>query len=366
MKASGTAVPARTQQGRGTGGVERPVLGPNDALLDEAFAARVVPTRRPGAHKWGVGGLVIVAGSPDYVGAAALCAQAAGRAGAGIVHLAVPRGIAGAIAPAVIEAAYVLLPETESLAGGRRAVELIGEKLERSAALVVGPGLGDDDSTAGLLGVLFNATPAAAAAAIGFGSSMGFSSGNRAGSSPPSRPASDEERAGPTMGKPVVIDADGLNWLAKQEDWSALLAGQTAVLTPHPGELARLTGTSVDELTADPVAAVRAAAKAAGQTVVFKYGYTAVSDGERVLVADDAPSSLASAGTGDVLAGTIGALLAQGLAPVDAAGLGVYLGLGAARRVERRTGTLGLVAGDLPLAIAEELAALEDRRSGDA
>ena len=347
----------------------RPTLGPNDRTIDAAFARRVLPRRVAGAHKWGVGGLVIVAGSPSYVGAAALCAQAAGRAGAGIVVLAVPRGIVGAIAPAVLEAAYVPLPETESVAGARRAVEEIAGKLEKATALVVGPGLGDDESTAGLLGALFG-TARGNATAIGFAgssgsagssrsSSLGFSTGREAAPTR-SATAAEDTPAGPVVqGKTIVVDADGLNWLAKQEAWTTLLTPGMAVLTPHPGELSRLTGRDTEEITADPVAAARAAARDAGQVVVLKYGYTVVTDGERTLVADDAPTSLASAGTGDVLAGTIGALLAQGLAPLDAAGLAVLLGTRAARRLEARTGTLGLVAGDLPLAIAAEIAALE-------
>jgi NAD(P)H-hydrate repair Nnr-like enzyme with NAD(P)H-hydrate dehydratase domain len=104
---------------------------------------------------------------------------------------------------------------------------------------------------------------------------------------------------------------------------------------------------------------VREAAKAWNQIVVLKYGYTAVSDGTTTLVADDAPTSLATAGSGDVFAGTIAALAAQGLPPLDAAALAIYLGARAARRVERRTGVLGLVASDLPLAIAQELGRLD-------
>jgi NAD(P)H-hydrate repair Nnr-like enzyme with NAD(P)H-hydrate dehydratase domain len=94
----------------------------------------------------------------------------------------------------------------------------------------------------------------------------------------------------------------------------------------------------------------------------LKYGYSVVTDGTAVLVADDAPTSLATAGTGDVLAGTIGAFLTQGLAPLQAAGLALYAGARAARRVEQRVGTLGLVASDLPIAIAETLCWLESQR----
>lgn len=322
---------------------ERPRLGAEDREIDDAFAAAALPRRSFGAHKWGVGGLVIVGGSPGFAGAVALCAMAAGRAGAGIVNVAVPHGLASIVAAAVPEAVAILLPQGDSAATGRRATELIGEKLEKSAAMVIGPGLGQDESADALLTALF-----------GFGGSrgtIGFGGG-----------ASAADRDGGLVGssqKPLVIDADGLNWLAKRDAWWEHLPAFRAVLTPHVGEMSRLLGVSTDEVTADPLGTTREAAKRWRQTVVLKYGYTAVSDGERSLVAGDAPPSLATAGSGDVLAGVVGAFLAQGVAPLEAAALAVHAGMRAARRVERRTGTLGLVASDLPLAIAEELAALE-------
>ncbi len=329
---------------------QRPQLRPGDAVIDRALVAPLVPRRTFGAHKWGVGGVVIVAGAPSFIGAAVLCAQGAGRAGAGVTNLAVPRGLVPAIVPAVPEAAYVLLSETESTAGARRAAEMIVDKLAKSAALVIGPGLGEDESAAGLLGALFGI--GSASRPIGFGGSDGGGAGS-AGTKPAG--------VAPVIaaGKPIVLDADGLNWLAKQDDWNSLLPRGTAVLTPHVGEMTRLLGIEADEVTRDPVETVREAARRCGQVVVLKYGYTAVSDGERTLVAEDAPGSLATAGAGDVFAGAIGGLLAQGLDPLDAAAVAIYTGGRAARRVEQRFGTLGLVAGDLPLGFAEELALLE-------
>ncbi len=333
----------------GEGGT-RPRLGAGDAFIDEAMAREALPRRSFGDHKWGVGGLLIVAGAPGFAGAAALCAQAAGRAGAGIMNVALPRGIAGVVTTAVPEAAMVPLPESDAPGAGRRATELIAKKLEKSAALVIGPGLGEDDAAAVLLRALF-----------GFGGSgrttgVGFHAGAPA-SEKPAEP-------GPVIasGKPFLVDADGLNWLAKQERWWEAIPPCRAVLTPHIGEMARLLGTNADEVVSDPVGVVRAAANDWQQVVVLKYGYTAASDGERTVVAADAPLSLASAGTGDVFAGTIGAFLAQGVAPLEAAALAIYVGGRAARRVERTTGTLGLVASDLPLAIAQELAILEGDR----
>ncbi|MDQ3523833.1 MAG: bifunctional ADP-dependent NAD(P)H-hydrate dehydratase/NAD(P)H-hydrate epimerase, partial [Chloroflexota bacterium] len=130
--------------------------------------------------------------------------------------------------------------------------------------------------------------------------------------------------------------------------------------TPHPGELARLLDRDVDDFIADPLATVEEAATRWNQTVVFKYGYTAASNGERTIVAEDAPVSLATAGSGDVLSGVIGAFAAQGLEPIDAAGLALHVGPRAARRGEQRYGSYGLIAADLPECVALELATLTD------
>jgi NAD(P)H-hydrate epimerase len=157
----------------------------------------------------------------------------------------------------------------------------------------------------------------------------------------------------------ILVDADALNILAKVPDWWEGLPKGRLLLTPHAGELARLTGRDGDELLADPLNAAMEAARTFGQHVLFKFGYGIVTDGKRALISDDAPASVATAGSGDVLAGTVGALLAQGLSPMDAAGLGLYVGARAARRLEATVGTLGMIASDLPLAIAQELARLE-------
>jgi NAD(P)H-hydrate repair Nnr-like enzyme with NAD(P)H-hydrate dehydratase domain len=329
---------------------DRPVLSANERFVDEAFALRALPRRSYGAHKWGVGGLIVIAGAPGYVGAPALCAMAAERAGAGIVHLAVPRSAIGPIASLVPEAAYIPMPEGDAESVAMRAVELVEQKLSKSRAIVVGPGLGDDEYAAALLAALFGRRRTRRSANLGFGF----------------RPSDNEEDAdtAPLIGgkRPAVVDADALNWLAKQDEWWRTVTPGSLILTPHVGEMARLLARDASEVIADPVRTARDAAKRWAQVVVLKYGHSVVTDGTFALVADDAPLSLATAGSGDVFSGTIGAFLAQGLAPIDAAGLALYVGPRAARAVERRTGTLGLVAGDLPLAIAEVLAQLEVQR----
>lgn len=323
----------------------------NPTILDEALAHDLLPLREADAHKWDVGGVVVVAGSPAYPGAALLTSRAAGRAGAGIVYLATGRGVIGTIAAAIPEVAYIPLPETESASGARRAAELIREHLPRTTSVVIGPGLGADEASDTLLASLF-----------GFGGRseqvrgrMGFGIDNNAGTT--TDPAANESLfTNPDLN--VVIDADGLNWLARQESWWEHLPAQRAVLTPHPGEMSRLLDRPIDEITADPVMAAKEAALKWQQVVLLKGGQAVVSNGETTYVADLAAASLATAGSGDVLAGVVGGLLAQTRSPLDSAALAVYVGPRAALRVEDRFGVLGVVASDLPDAIANELALL--------
>jgi NAD(P)H-hydrate epimerase len=314
-------------------------------LITETWAASVLPKREAGVHKWSVGGVVVVAGSPSYAGAAALCCASAGRAGAGIVSAALPRSIVPIVVGLVPETTVVVIPEGESASIAQRAADAIDERLRRSAAMVIGPGLGDDESTAALLGALFGF--ARTRDGIGFGSM-------RTGDEPVG-PQGVLARAG----KPVVVDADALNWLAGQDNWWERAPHGLLVLTPHPGEMARLLHAEVDEIVAAPTEAARDAAMRWGQTVVLKGGETVVASADGSLAAMDAPTALATAGSGDVLSGSIGAFLAQGLSVDDAAKLAVFVGCRAAERAASRLGTLGVVAGDLPVAIAEELHALE-------
>jgi NAD(P)H-hydrate epimerase len=314
-------------------------------IISESWATSVLPRREAGAHKWSVGGVVVVAGSAPFAGAAALCCAGAGRSGAGIVSVALPRSIAPVVVGLVPEVTVVILPEGESSSVAMRAAEAIGERLEQSAAMVVGPGLGNDAATAALLGALFGFTRIRGT--IGFGTAAS------------GLDTSALEGTIAATGKPVVVDADGLNWLAEQENWWGRVPERRLVLTPHPGEMARLVDVHIDEIVANPAYIAREAAILWGQTVVLKGGRTVVASADGALVAVDAPPSLATAGSGDVLCGSIGGFLAQGLSGADAAALAVFVGCRAAERVSEQYGMLGIVAGDLPQAIAAELRVLE-------
>lgn len=327
----------------------KPVLASNALWADEALARNVRPVRRIGTHKWEVGGVIVIAGSPAFTGAAYLTSRAAGRSGAGIVYLASGRGVVGALAGAMPEVAHIILPETDAPGSAKRAIDRLQPHLEKARAVVVGPGLGDDELTDHLLSALFGFGGVTAAA----GSQFGFGWATAA----TSRTA--EAATAPLFGDEVlrvVIDADALTWLSKQDQWWTQMPRGRALLTPHPGEMARLTGLSTEEIVADPQKVAREYAETWGQTVLLKTGHSVASDGTTTIVAPDAPTSLATAGTGDVLSGMVGAFLAQGLAPLDAAALALYAGPRAARNLEQRFGDLGVIATDMPEAIAAELA----------
>ncbi len=330
----------------------RPTLSGRQQWADTDLAKAIAPHREFGTHKWDVGGVVVIAGSPMYTGAAQLCTRAAGRAGAGIVHLAAPRSVISIIASAIPEVAFIPLPGVDSSNGVRQAIDALSAHLERARAIVVGPGLGDDDGTSDFLAVLFGLRQGVR----GLTQSMGFSTVT---------PIRDEQESAQAplfalSDSTVVVDADGLNWLAKQPEWWKRIPAQRLILTPHPGEMGRLLGRDADDVVADPLSTVEEAAALWNQTVVLKYGFTAASNGERTIVAEDAPVSLATAGSGDVLSGVIGAFAAQGLERIDAAALALHIGPRAARRGEQRFGAYGLIAADLPDAVALELATLTE------
>jgi NAD(P)H-hydrate epimerase len=163
-------------------------------------------------------------------------------------------------------------------------------------------------------------------------------------------------------GMPVVIDADGLNTLARVQRWHEGL-GARAVLTPHPGELARLTRSSVAEVQTRRLVMARECAAAWGQTVVLKGSETVVAAADgRTLLSPFANPALATAGTGDVLAGTIAGLMAQDVESLTAAGLGVYLHAAGAEQYAEEYGPSGLLASEVAAGIARAAARL---RRGD-
>lgn len=325
----------------------KPDLIDNASWADDAFVRRSLPHRADDTHKWKVGGLLVIAGSPAYTGAAWLASRAAGRAGAGIVYLATPRSVIQTIAGNLPEVAHVVLPETDASGSLKIVTERLQPLIEKCKAVVVGPGLGQDETADILLRGLFGIGEhrSRAARQIGFG--------------PRREDAAAQERSEGLLFSselPILVDADGLNWLAEQENWHHQVPEWRLMLTPHIGEMSRLTGMSPDDILADQQGVARRWSQTWKQTVVLKGGYTVVAGRDGVMVADQASAALATAGSGDVFSGVIGALLAQGLTPVDAAGVAIAVGPRAASLCADRFGIPGVISTDLPDAIAATMA----------
>ncbi len=310
-------------------------------VVDEAMVQAALPPRPDEAHKGTFGTALVAAGSLNYTGAAWLAGQAAYRIGAGLVNMAVPAPLHTALAGSFPEAVWVLLPHEMGVVA-EEAVPVLSEHLERASALLLGPGFGREETTrrflAALLGAARKRKPMAR---IGF-----------------VRQAEQEATAEATVAlPPLVVDADGLKLLAELERWWEKLP-PNSVLTPHPGEMAVLTGLPKDEIQADREGTAARFAAQWGQVVVLKGAFTVVAapDG-RLGVIPVASAALARAGTGDVLAGMIAGLLTQGVPPWEAACAGAWLhaaaGLYAA---DARGQTASVLAGDVLAALPEVLA----------
>jgi ADP-dependent NAD(P)H-hydrate dehydratase / NAD(P)H-hydrate epimerase len=282
------------------------------AVLDDKTCAALVPERDPRGHKGSHGTLLVLAGSLDYAGAAFLVARAAYRTGVGVVRLAVPASLQPIFAGRVMEATTLGLPETD-LEGEVEPAEALDRLLDVDHdALVLGPGLRPGLATVELVEALLV----------------------HEGERPP----------------PAVVDAEALASLASIPEWWEQVR-RPCVLTPHPGEFRRLRGSESEAVASDEerTEAARAAAALWGQILVLKGAATLIADPEgNVARAPFENPAMGTAGTGDVLAGVIGSLLAQGLPPWDAARLGVYLHGMAGEQLRDRLGDAGLMASDLP------------------
>lgn len=267
----------------------------------------LLPQRPPNANKGTFGRVLVCGGSINYIGAAYLACAAATRVGAGLVTLATARSLQPILASKLTEVTYAPLPESEPGIVAATAYETLKEWLADYDVLLLGCGLGQSSPVVEFMkSVLFSTTPPA-----------------------------------------LVLDADALNTLARVPQWWQRLTPD-AVLTPHPGEMSRLTGLSIEEIQSNRLSVAREAATSWQKTIVLKGAYTVVAapDG-RTRVNPVANAGLASAGTGDVLAGAIAGLLAQGLSLFDAATCGVYLHSQAGEVVKEELGDAGMVASDL-------------------
>lgn len=276
------------------------------AVLQEAAIRHLLPQRHPNAHKGSHGHVLVVAGSIGKSGAAVLASQSALRSGAGLVTLAIPAGLNAAMEVQLTE--VMTLPVAENPTGcmATAASDTIEAFLSNVSAMVLGPGLGICPETRQLVQRLLQRTPV-----------------------------------------PVVLDADGLT-LVSDDPQILKACPAPLILTPHPGELARLLNVSPSDIQADRLEVALDFVRDTRVHLVLKGAHTVIyaPDGKRWINCTG-NAAMATAGTGDVLAGLIGALLAQGLSPLPAAQGGVYLHGLSGDRACVGLGTSGLIASDL-------------------
>ncbi len=294
---------------------------PPPRILDQATVRLLLPARPLDAHKYRLGRVLVVAGSDMYVGAACLCAAAAARSGCGLVAAASTAAVKQALAAHLPEVTYPVSP-FEAGDDPYGAADRVAALMPDYQAAVVGPGLGRSAETANFLQRLLTANA---------------------------------ELPRPT---PLVIDADALSLLADWEAWWEAI-GPGHVLTPHAGELARLAGDDWGPLDGPPWELARAFARRWEQVVALKGPFTSIaSPSGEAWVYPRANPALASAGTGDVLAGLCAGLLAQGLPSMQATKLAVTTHALAARRVTDGRGWRTLLASDLLVEIPAALEAI--------
>ncbi len=281
------------------------------AIEGQQIAERV-PQRAADAHKGLCGRVLVLAGSVGMTGAAALTSMAVLRSGAGMVILGIPESLNEIMEVKLTEVMTRPLPETRSRALSLASLDAILALLRWADVLAIGPGLSTDPETAQLVRQLL-----------------------------------------PRLSCPTVIDADGLNAIARDRQ---LLRSVKAplVLTPHAGELARLSGIEIPSGATERIEATASLSRRCNAVCVFKGAPTIIADGTgQVYINTTGNAGMATAGAGDVLTGMIAGFLAQGLAPLEAARVGVYLHGLAGDVVMARRGEWSLVAGDMVGAIGE-------------
>lgn len=285
-------------------------------LRGDTIRSLLIP-RPPETHKGDTGHLLAVAGAAGTTGAAAMTAMSALRSGAGLVTLGVPETVNAAVEPQVTEAMTRPLPDTGKGTFSYDAAETVLELLSGKNCLALGPGMGTADETRRLVATLIQESPVA-----------------------------------------VVVDADGINNLAANPEILKTRKAEV-VLTPHPGEMARLVNTSAKAVQQDRIGCAREFAEAYGVHLVLKGARTVIAhpDGQ-VNVNPTGNAGMASGGMGDVLTGMIAGWICQGYAPAEAVALAVYLHGAAADLLADRRGPQGYLATDVMRFLPDALKAV--------
>ena len=281
-------------------------VGDDHLLVEAAEAALLCPRRPAGGHKGTFGHLLVIAGETGKSGAAVMSAEAGLRSGAGLVTVACPAPVHSVLEVKLTEAMTVPLPAIDG-ALSLQALAQVRALWVGKSAVAAGPGLGRSAETVALVRRLVAECPL-----------------------------------------PLILDADALNAVSEGPEILLARAPGTTVLTPHPGEMARLAGSDIQAVEEDRLGVARDFACRYQVVLVLKGARTVIAlpDG-RIRVNGSGNPGLASGGMGDVLTGLIGGLLAQGLSPADAAVLGTFLHGRAADRLSRTQGDAGLLATDL-------------------
>ncbi len=287
-------------------------------LIEPQDIRPLLPRRSPAAYKNQVGTVVVLAGSGDFTGAAALTAEACLRAGCGLCYLCIPQSLRPILATKVTE---VITWAFEDRGSGYLMAADYGswrDRIQAQNSLAIGPGLGQHPETAALIHTILK-----------------------------------------EMQKPLVLDADGLNLCAQHTDLIANYQGEM-VLTPHPGELSRLINRPIKEIINNRIDIALEAVRMLGKVVVLKGGPSviALADGT-AFINSTGNAGMATAGSGDVLTGIIAGLLAQGLSAKDAAICGVYLHGFAGDLARRQKGEMGMIASDILTQLPQALLAIE-------
>lgn len=254
-------------------------------LIDMLLVSSIIPERPDDGHKGTFGTCLVCAGSTSYVGAAYLTGKSAYRAGCGLVHMLATNHLHQSLSGSLIEAVWTVLPE-DSMGFDAKHHSALQKVLTSTDSLVIGPGWGVAISRTTFLALMLSILPEST---------------------------------------PTLIDADGLRALCQLPDWWGLLP-KLSVLTPHPGEMAFMTGLKIDEIQSNRWQIALDYAKKWGAIVVLKGALTVIAHPEGELFINPvSESALATAGSGDVLSGAIGGLMAQGMSSLDASILGVWL-----------------------------------------
>ena len=291
----------------------------SQSVTDSETASSILPTRPVDGHKGTFGKVMVVAGSANYIGATSLAAEAAYRAGAGLVTVACTEALVRMVAGNLREPTYLPLAEIDGAIAETNA-EVVTEQARSYDSLLIGCGFGRHRSTR-----LF---------------------------------VTNLVRNGPLP--PLIVDADALNLLCESANWWELLPAQS-IITPHMGEMARLTGLSADVVNDKRWELARQKAADWNLVIVLKGAHTLIAaPSGLVTVIPLKTDALATAGTGDVLAGLIAGLRAQGMEPFDCARLGAYIhALAGLIAVDRVGSSRSVVAGDVLAALGWAFKALE-------